>query len=187
MQAELAQFRQRLEQAYPEGQPIKFAQAMDTKLSHLDEYKMLFEENRMCQQEIHRAWLWAICPAGAIYTWLLSRNFHAYAHLPRLVWFIAPVIISVCALRYFGFWLRVFETKNYLLLLEEDAFGNCTTPLTGYVHFINKSPKKWFSLLKSILKDPNHRFPFIIAFITWFVLVMGSFYLSFVLSQNYFE
>jgi hypothetical protein len=42
---------------------------MDTKLSHLDEYKALRDEITLYQQEIHRTWLWAIIQAKSIHPW----------------------------------------------------------------------------------------------------------------------
>src|ERR1017187_450710 len=39
-------------------------------LNHLEEYKVTREEIAMYQREMHLTWLWAIIPAGAVYTWL---------------------------------------------------------------------------------------------------------------------
>jgi hypothetical protein len=102
----------------------------DTKLSHQGEYEALREEIMLYQQEMHRTWLWAIIPAGAVYTWLASRMLQTVAQqpqpstpFPRSVWFIPVVFVLLCGIRYLVFACRINQLARYQCELEEDAFG----------------------------------------------------------------
>jgi hypothetical protein len=105
---------------------------MDTKLSHLDEYKTLREEITLYQHEMHRTWLWAIIAAGAVYTWLPLHRSDVNTHLPSYVWWIPPILLFFCAIRYFLFRVCIRRLDRYLFKIEEDAFGQDKLPGIGH-------------------------------------------------------
>jgi hypothetical protein len=95
---------------------------MDPKLNHLEEYKALRDEIMLYQQEMHRTWLWAVIPSGAVYTWL-SLHMRELGHVPSPVWFIPAVFVLLCLLRYLAFSYRIERLAQYQQGLEEDVFG----------------------------------------------------------------
>jgi hypothetical protein len=98
---------------------------MDTgKLTHRAEFELLHDEITLYQGEMHRTWLWAIIPAGSVYTWLSLNLLKLGAPLGRLVWFIPACFVFLCGIRYVLFWRRLSGLAGYLRDLEEDAFGD---------------------------------------------------------------
>jgi len=91
---------------------------------HHDEYEALHDEITMCQHEMHRTWLWAIIPAGAVYTWLPLHTAQVSTPFPLLVWFIPAAFVFLCGIRYWSFWCRIEQLGKYQCDLEEEAFGN---------------------------------------------------------------
>jgi hypothetical protein len=115
----------------------------DDKLSHCDEYKALRDETTLCQQEMHRTWLWASIAAGAVYTWLylhwkeVNKDFASNTLLNYLVWLSPPILLFFCAIRYFVFWRRIRHLVLYVLKLEKQAFPY--EPL-GVAHWCDAAP-----------------------------------------------
>jgi len=112
---------------------------MDTKLTHLDEYKTLRDEIMLCQREIHRTWLWATIGAAAAYTWLpLHKSDIQFLG----AWFIPPFLLIFCAIRNVLFRLRIGWMSEYIEEIEEDAFGQ-DKKLPGIGHFKRNRDYKW--------------------------------------------
>jgi hypothetical protein len=107
------------------------------KPTHLDEYKVVHDEITLYQGEMHRTWLWAIIPAGAVYTWLPTHT--KDISIPWPVWFIPAVFFIICAGRWWTFESRIRVLVKYLLELEEFAFGNDKeNKLPGIAHYNSK-------------------------------------------------
>jgi hypothetical protein len=83
------------------------------ELSPPEEYKALRDEIMLYQQEMHRTWLWAIVPSGAIYTWLPLHLKQASVVAPPGVWFIPVLFVSLCFVRYLAFWYRIDRLAQY--------------------------------------------------------------------------
>jgi hypothetical protein len=138
---------------------------MDTKLSHLDEYKSLRDEITLYQHEIHRTWLWAIITAGAIYAWLASHRTDIKGF--QFVVFLPVFFLIVCSLRYFAFWRRIEKIGDYIFKVEEDAFGlENGAKLPGFYHFGKPSCWSLASLRAAII-------------ILWLFLICCSSFLSY--------
>ena len=95
---------------------------MDPKLDDVAEYKGVRDEIAFYQQEMHRTWLWAIIPAGAIYTWI-ALHIKDLTNVPRAVWFIPAGFVLLCFVRYLGFWYRIEGLARYQCLLEKGVFA----------------------------------------------------------------
>src|ERR1035441_1542799 len=93
----------------------------DPKLNHLEEYKTLRDEIMLYQQEMHRTWLWAIIPAGAVYTWL-PLHMKQLRSVPAAVWFIPAAFVFLCFMRYLAFSYRIERLAQYQCLLEKGVF-----------------------------------------------------------------
>jgi hypothetical protein len=103
-------------------------------LTHLDEYKALREEVSLYQGEMHRTWLWAIIPAGAVYTWLSLHT--GELSIPWPVWFIPTGFFIICYGRWRAFESRIAVFSGYVWELEEAAFGNGKDDeLRGIAHY----------------------------------------------------
>jgi hypothetical protein len=122
---------------------------------------------------MHRTWLWASITAAAVYTWLylhwekINSEFLSDTHFP-VVWFIPPILLCFCAIRYFVFWNRVRHLALYMFELEDKAFP---VGPRGVAHW-NARPC-WRKLLAVFG-----------ASIFWAVLVVSSAYVSWNLSQK---
>lgn len=92
------------------------------KLTHGAEFELIHDQITLYQRELAHTWLWAVIPAGAVYTWL-SLNRLKLDTLDRLVWFIPACFVALCSIRYVLFWLHLSGLVAYLHKLEEDAFG----------------------------------------------------------------
>jgi hypothetical protein len=141
---------------------------MDTKLTHLDEYKTLRDEIMLCQHEIHRTWLWATIAAAAAYTWLPLHK--SDIQFPGYAWVIPPLLLIFCAMRNVFFRLRIRWISQYLEEIEEDAFGQ-DKKLPGIGHFKRNRVYK------------ADRYSFYGAIIVWLVLIVFSTVLSWNLSR----
>ena len=95
---------------------------MNTKMTHLDEYKDLRAEIMLYQREMHQTWLWAVIPAGAVYTWLSSHT-KELGPAPLVFWLIPAALILLCFMRYQVFWYRIERLDQYQVGLEKEAFG----------------------------------------------------------------
>jgi hypothetical protein len=145
----------------PEQPPLNWPQQpprnqpAQPPLNHLEEYKVVHDEITMYQSEMHRTWLWAIIPAGAVYTWLALHT-SELGTIPGPVWFIPTGFLTICAARYWVFNSRIKALVEYCLELETDAFGNEKQNLQGIAHFNDKrflpkqtTPPKGFKWLFS--------------------------------------
>ena len=92
---------------------------MTTKLSHLDQVKILYEQILQYMREICRFEIAAIVGSGAIYAWLVLHR----SIVPRAAWFIAPIIIVLCGLKCMEISIRIRIIAEYLRRIEVDAFG----------------------------------------------------------------
>ena len=128
--------------------------------THLDEYKAAHEEITLFQREMHRTWVWAIMPAGVVYTWLASHPLPS--GVLKSLWFIPAVILLICYKRYEAFNWRIEVLANYLLEIEEGAFGTAmNVELRGMAHYNREhsDPKKlvrharwaWWGLIAASL------------------------------------
>jgi hypothetical protein len=140
----------------------------DTKLSHHDEYEVVRDEITLYQQEMHRTWLWAIIPAGAVYTWLASHKPEPSAPLPPAVWFIPVIFVLLCGIRYLVFSCRINQLAEYQCELEEDAFGK-----GGKLPGIASRNRQGFLPMISVIG----------ACLVWGGLLASAVYLSCTLSQ----
>jgi hypothetical protein len=107
----------------------------------VDEYKTVHDEIAMCQKEMHRTWLWATIAAGAIYTWLASHGseINNLGFLRWPIWFVPPVLLSFCALRYLIFNQRITWLAQYLVRIETEVFGpDDNVPLPGVARYHQK-------------------------------------------------
>lgn len=93
---------------------------MDSKLSHIDQYKMLREEIMEYTREIYRTEVYVAFAVGSIYTWLML---HTDGIKTPIVWFIAPCLIFLSAIRCLIFVVRIKSIGRYLRRIEEVAFG----------------------------------------------------------------
>ena len=112
-----------------------------TPLNLVDEYKAVHDEIAMCQKEMHQTWLWATIAAGAIYTWLASHGseINNLGFLRWLIWFVPPVLLFFCALRYAIFNQRITWLAQYLCRIEAAAFGpDDNVPLPGVARYHQK-------------------------------------------------
>jgi hypothetical protein len=118
-------------------------------LKLVDEYKTVHDEIAMCQKEMHQTWLWATIAAGAIYTWLASHGseINNLGSLHWFIWFVPPVLLFFCALRYWIFNKRITWLARYLCRIEKAAFGqDDNVPLPGVARYHQKcleEPLKW--------------------------------------------
>jgi hypothetical protein len=152
-------------------------------LPHLEEYKVMHDEMTLCQREMHQTWLWAIIPAGAVYTWL---PLHAELTIPCPVWFIPTVFLIICFGRWAAFQWRITVLGNYLWDLEEAAFGGSKKiELHGMAHYNIQGPRP-----KNKERDPpssKHPLPSVLvlmACLVWVGLIGSSYGLSRSLSQT---
>jgi hypothetical protein len=147
----------------------------DTDISHPAEFEALRGEITLYQQEMHRTWLWAIIPAGMVYTWLASRPAQsgspppAVSPLPWVVWFIPAVFVLLCGIRYLVFSCRINHLADYQCRLEEAAFGT-EKRLPGIARCNRRHPLPVMSIVGSWL--------------VWAGLLTCSIYLSCTLSQK---
>jgi hypothetical protein len=111
---------------------------MDTKLNHLEEYKALRDEIMLYQQEMHRTWLWAVIPAGAVYTWLPLHAKELSVVPPAAVWFIPAFFVFLCFMRYLVFWYRIDGLAKYQCELEEHGFGEKEEKFCGAARWYRK-------------------------------------------------
>lgn len=110
---------------------------MDTKLSHLDEYKMLREEIMEHMREAKRTEFWGVSATGAVYAWLLL-NKGATAVVPHAVLFFSPcAIVFCCGFRALAITRRMRSIAGYLKRIEEIAFGQ-DPKLPGWERYIGK-------------------------------------------------
>jgi hypothetical protein len=111
------------------------------KLTHVHEYEVVHEEITLYQREMHRTWLWAIIPAGAVYTWLSLHT--GKINIPWPVWFIPTGFFIICFGRWWAFESRISVLVEYLLKLEEAAFGKGNeNELPGIAHY-NRDYKRY--------------------------------------------
>ncbi len=107
----------------------------------VDEYKTVHDEIAMCQKEMHKMWLWATIAAGAIYTWLASHGseINNLGFLRWLIWFVPPVLLFFCAVRYLIFNQRITWLAQYLFRIETAVFGpDDNVPLPGVARYHQK-------------------------------------------------
>lgn len=144
---------------------------MDTQsqLNHLDHYKILKDEIMQYIREIYRTELSGAIAAGAIYTWLLTHKTNITS---RAVWFIAPCLIFIGALRSLELTLRITYLGAYLKRIEEVIFGR-NAELPGWEHYkLTHHNHRTFDILFNIS-----------AGIAWAVVFIGSIILSYVFSR----
>jgi len=113
----------------------------NTPLKLVDEYKTVHDEIAMCQKEMHQTWLWATIAAGAIYTWLASHGseINNLGSLHWFIWFVPPVLLFFCALRYLIFNQRITWLAQYLFRIETAVFGpDDNVPLPGVARYHQK-------------------------------------------------
>jgi hypothetical protein len=156
---------------------------MDPKLNHVEEYKGLRDEIAMYQQEMHRTWLWAIIPAGAVYTWL-ALHIKDLANFPRAVWFIPAGFVLLCFVRYLGFWYRIKGLAGYQCVLEKDVFEKeeaCGLARWNLKRHVPPSSANFWSKLWANCRHPT-AFMFYASFV-WLGLLACCILLSCALSQ----
>jgi len=93
---------------------------MDSKLTHVDQYKMLREEIMQSIREIGRLEVAGAIAAGGIYTWLLTHKDAANSHL---AWFIVPWVLIFCGIKVLDLTLRIQVIAGYLQRIEDASFG----------------------------------------------------------------
>jgi hypothetical protein len=158
---------------------------MDDKLNPLEEYKALRQEMMVYQQEMHRTWLWAIIPAGAVYTWLgLHMKELTAVQVPNVgaVWFIPAAFVLLCFIRYLGFSHRIERLALYQCKLEENGYErkeSCGDRLCGLARW-NRGLGE--AAHTGALFDPNASL--CVAFVVWLGLLVGCTWLSCALSQT---
>ena len=107
---------------------------MDTKLSHLEQYKMLREEVMQNIREMYHMERAATIGVGALYAWLLLHR----PDVPsRAIWFIGPLIILVCGNRCLFLLAHTRFIAGYLRRIEETAFGGDTN-LPGWELYLSR-------------------------------------------------
>jgi hypothetical protein len=139
---------------------------MDSEISLLDQYKMLREEVMQYMRETYNTQVAAAIAAASVYAWLLL---HKKDVPSRAVWFIAPCVILVGALRSFELTLRIRSIASYLRRIEEVACGT-DTQLPGWEHF--KSAHRWIDISANVW-----------AIIIWGLEFVGSIAASWYFSQ----
>jgi hypothetical protein len=169
----------------------------DTKLNPLEEYKAVREEIMVYQQEMHRTWLWAIIPAGAVYTWL-ALHMNGLSNV-RAFWFIPAVLVLLCFIRYLGFSHRIERLALYQCKLEENAYqtdGLCDERLCGLArwnrrrHLSPSSATSWSEFWRWMRKPLHpmallHPMASLVgASCVWLGLLVGCVLLSCALSQT---
>lgn len=139
---------------------------MSTQLSHRDQYKMLREEIMLYASEIYRTEVYGSIAVGSIYTWLLL---HKNDITTRPVWFIAPCLIFVCAIRCLIFIVRIKSIAGYLMRIEEIVFKQ-EDKLLGWERY--KHCIRWIDITDNI-----------IAILAWTLAFTGSIVFSWILSR----
>ena len=107
---------------------------MDTELSHLEQYKMLREEIMQNIREQYRTEMAAAIGVGLLYGWLILHK----SNVPsRVIWFIDPLIVLVCASRCLFLLVHNRFIAGYLMRIEETAFGDDTN-LPGWERYLSQ-------------------------------------------------
>lgn len=107
---------------------------MDTELSHLEQYKMLREEIMHNRREQYQTEMAAAIGVGLFYAWLMSHK----SNVPsRVIWFIGPLIVLICASRCLYLLVHSRFIAGYLRRIEETAFGN-NTNLPGWERYLSQ-------------------------------------------------
>jgi hypothetical protein len=141
--------------------------AMDTQLSHLEQYKMLREEIMQNIREIYRTESVTAIAAAAVYTWLLLHR----QDVTRVAWSIPPFLIFVATIRLLNLSIQINFVAGYLRLIEKAAFGN-DTKLPGWERYTSAGAHRRFSAICNT-----------VAGIVWVIVLVGSTVASWFLSR----
>lgn len=120
---------------------LKGDSAMDSQLSHLDQYKMLRDEVMQDMREMSHAELAASVGVGAVYAWLLVHK-DAVTSFP-FIWFIGPCVVIACAVRTIMFMIHIRYIVKYMKRIEKVAFGQDTN-LPGWERYLSKNARRLF-------------------------------------------
>jgi hypothetical protein len=153
----------------------------DPELNHLEEYKALSNDIALYEKEMHRTWLWAIIPAGAIYTWLPLHQ-SELSNVPLGVWFIPAAFVLLCFGRYWLFAYRIRLLAEYQCILEERVFKEeeaCGVARWNLKRHVPDSSATRRSKLKSWSLSPKMLLRW--ASLAWVVLFGSACWLSCVL------